>query len=104
MGIESGIANALPRRDKKPICRKEALVILPANEDLAKAIEVFGSGIHRVLVTNSGGEVIGVLSQLRLVEFFWNEGVNFRVIDDLYPRLMRDLAIGSQQVIAVRFV
>ncbi|KAF7533907.1 hypothetical protein G7054_g6709 [Neopestalotiopsis clavispora] len=101
MGIESGIANALPRRGKKPICRKEALVILPANEDLAKAIEVFGSGIHRVLVTNSGGEVIGVLSQLRLVEFFWNEGVNFRVIDDLYPRLMRDLAIGSQQVIAV---
>lgn len=92
---------SIPLRDIQPICRKEALVILPANEDLAKAIEVFGSGIHRVLVTNSGGEVIGVLSQLRLVEFFWNEGVNFRVIDDLYPRLMRDLAIGSQQVIAV---
>lgn len=55
-------------------------------------------------MTNSAGEVAGVLSQLRLVEFFWNEGVNFRVIDDLYPRLMRDLAIGSQQVIAVRYL
>ncbi|KAK6189500.1 hypothetical protein LQW54_013197 [Pestalotiopsis sp. IQ-011] len=92
---------SIPLRDIQLICRKEALVILPANEDLARAIEVFGSGIHRVLVTNSAGEVAGVLSQLRLVEFFWNEGVNFRVIDDLYPRLMRDLAIGSQQVIAV---
>ncbi|ETS84053.1 hypothetical protein PFICI_05929 [Pestalotiopsis fici W106-1] len=92
---------SIPLRDIQPICRKEALVILPANEDLAKAIEVFGSGIHRVLVTNAGGDVVGVLSQLRLVEFFWNEGVNFRVIDDLYPRLMRDLGIGSQQVIAV---
>lgn len=55
-------------------------------------------------MTNSAGEVAGVLSQLRLVEFFWNEGVNFRVIDDLYSRLMRDLAIGSQQVIAVRYL
>lgn len=90
------------QRVGKPICRKEALVTLPANEDLAKAIEIFGSGIHRVLVTNSAGEVIGVLSQLRLVEFFWNEGVNFRVIDELYPKLMRDLDIGSQQIIAVR--
>jgi hypothetical protein len=84
------------------VCRKESLVTLPGNEDLARAIEVFGSGIHRILVTGPKGEVVGVLSQLKLVEFFWNEGVNFRVIDELYPRLMRDLGIGSQQIIAIR--
>ncbi|KAK9783536.1 hypothetical protein AB5N19_04305 [Seiridium cardinale] len=92
---------SIPLRDIQPLCRKEALATLPATEDLTKAIEIFGSGIHRVLVTNPVGEVIGVLSQLRLVEFFWNEGINFRAIDELYPKLMRDLGIGSQQIIAV---
>lgn len=86
----------------QPICRKEALVTLPGNDDLAKAIETFGSGIHRLLVTSPAGDVVGILSQLRLVEFFWNEGINFRAIDELYPKLMRDLRIGSQQIIAIR--
>ncbi|KAI5925636.1 sds23/moc1 [Camillea tinctor] len=92
---------SIPLRDIQPICRKETLVTLPGDEDLTKAIEVFGSGIHRIYVTNHSSEVVGILSQLKLMEFFWNEGVNFRVIDDLYPRLMRDLGIGSQQIIAV---
>ncbi|KAH6652097.1 hypothetical protein BKA67DRAFT_521064 [Truncatella angustata] len=92
---------SIPLRDIQPICRKEALVTLPGDENLAKVIEIFGSGVHRLLVTNSSGDVVGVLSQLRLVEFFWNEGINFRAIDELYPRLMRDLGIGSQQIIAV---
>ncbi|KAI1840024.1 hypothetical protein JX265_009116 [Neoarthrinium moseri] len=92
---------SIPLRDIQPICRKETLVTLQGDEALAKATEVFGSGIHRVLVANPAGDAIGVLSQLRLMEFFYNEGVNFRVIDDLYPRLMRDLGIGSQQIIAI---
>ncbi|KAI0023926.1 hypothetical protein F4780DRAFT_726909 [Xylariomycetidae sp. FL0641] len=91
----------IPLRDIQPICRKESLVMLQGDEDLAKAIEVFGSGIHRLLITNYNGDVVGVLSQWKLIEFFWNEGVNFRVIDELYPKLMRDLGIVSQQIIAV---
>ncbi|ORY60709.1 uncharacterized protein BCR38DRAFT_45207 [Pseudomassariella vexata] len=91
----------IPVRDIQPLCRKESLVCLPISEELPKAIEVFGSGIHRVLITNSAGEVIGILSQLKLVEFFWNEGINFRVIDELYPRLLRDLGVGSRQIVAV---
>jgi hypothetical protein len=84
------------------ICRKEQLVTLPMDEDLPRAIQVFGGGIHRILVTGPSGDVVGILSQLRLVEFFWNEGINFRVIDELYPRLLRDLGIGSHQIIAVK--
>ncbi|KAI0397523.1 hypothetical protein F5Y17DRAFT_414727 [Xylariaceae sp. FL0594] len=93
--------DSIPLRDIQPICRKETLVTLQGDEDLVRAVEVFGSGIHRVLVTNFQGEVVGILSQLKLMEFFWNEGINFRVIDELYPKLMKDLAIGSQQIIAV---
>lgn len=92
---------SIPLRRIQPICRQESLVSLQGDADLAKAIEVFGSGIHRLWVTNPAGEVVGILSQLKLLEFFWNEGVNFPAIDDLYPRLLRDLSIGSQQIIAV---
>lgn len=94
----------IPLRDIQPICRKESLVTLQGDEDLTKAIEVFGSGVHQLLVADQNGELIGILSQLKLIEFFWNEGVNFRVIDELYPRLLRDVGVGSQQIIAVKYV
>lgn len=95
---------SIPLRDIQPILRKESLVTLQGDEDLPKAIEVFGSGVHRVLVTNHNSQVVGILSQLKLLEFFWNEGINFRAIDELYPRLLRDLGVGSQQIIAVKYV
>lgn len=95
---------AIPLRDIQPICRHEQLVSLPPDEFLPGAIEVFGSGIHRLLVTGPDGETIGVVSQLKVLEFFWNEGVNFPVIDRLYPTVLRDLQIGSQQIIAIKYV
>ncbi|KAK7918499.1 hypothetical protein PG985_010373 [Apiospora marii] len=91
----------IPLRDIQPLCHKESLVTMHGDANLAKVIEVFGSGIHRFLVTNNSGDVIGVLSQLTLVEFFWNEGVNFRAIDELYPLVLKDLGVGSQQIVAV---
>ncbi|KAL2163735.1 hypothetical protein VTH06DRAFT_5794 [Thermothelomyces fergusii] len=91
----------IPLRDIQPLCRKEDLVTLSADEYLDKAMEAFGSGIHRILITNQAGEVIGVLSQLRLIEFFWNEAVNFPAIERLYTCLLRDLQIGTHQTIAI---
>lgn len=96
--------DSIPLRDIQPICRKETLVTLQGDEDLIRAVELFGSGIHRILVTNFQGEVVGILSQIKLLEFFWNEGVNFPVIDDLYPKFMKELGIGTQQIIAVKYV
>ncbi|EGS19431.1 uncharacterized protein CTHT_0048910 [Thermochaetoides thermophila DSM 1495] len=90
-------------REIQPICQKEELVVLRAKDTLDKAIEAFGSGIHRILIANDTGEVVGLLSQLRLAEFFWHEAVNFPVIDRLFGSMLRDLGIGAQQVIAVNF-
>lgn len=95
---------AIPLRDIQPICRHEQLVSLPPDEFLPGAIEVFGSGIHRLLVTGQDGETIGIVSQLKVLEFFWNEGINFPVIDKLYPTFLRDLHIGSLQIIAIKYV
>ncbi|RYP69804.1 hypothetical protein DL771_005913 [Monosporascus sp. 5C6A] len=92
---------SIPMRDIQPICMQESLITLQGDQHLAKAVEVFGSGIHHVCVTNHADDVVGILSQLQLIEFFWREGVNFPAIDDLYPRLIRDLGIGSQQIIAI---
>lgn len=89
-------------REIQPILKKNELVALPAEATLDVAVEAFGSGIHRLLITNSAGEVIGILSQLRLLEFFWKEAVNFPVIDRLYGSVLRDLQIGSTQIIAVK--
>lgn len=86
----------------QPVCRQDDIVSLPADANLEKAMEIFGSGVHRLLVLNDNSEVIGILSQLRLVEFFWNEAVNFPAIDRLYPHLLRDLGIGSQKIIAIK--
>ncbi|KAG6358228.1 hypothetical protein INS49_014112 [Diaporthe citri] len=92
---------AIPLKDIQPICRPEQLLSLPPETFLPGAIEVFGSGIHRLLITSEEGEVTGIVSQLKLLEFFWNEGINFPVIERLYPVLLRDLQIGSQQIISI---
>lgn len=89
-------------RQIQPFCRQEPLVGVPSTGNLSQAIEILGSGIHRLLVTSSLGDVVGIMSQLRMVDFFWNEGVNFRTIDRLYPVLLRDLGMGAQQIISVK--
>ena len=89
-------------REIQPLCRRDELITLTPNTKLEKAMEIFGSGIHRLLVLNDKSEVAGILSQLRLVEFFWNEAVNFPTIDHLYPCLLRDLSIGSHKIIAIK--
>ncbi|KAI5460273.1 hypothetical protein BGZ63DRAFT_404752 [Mariannaea sp. PMI_226] len=91
----------IPLREVFPLFRKDPVVHLSATEDLAQAIQVLGSGIHRLVVTSPSGDAIGIASQLRLVEFFWNEGVNFPIIDRLYPVLLRDLGIGTKQIVSV---
>ncbi|KAJ2897674.1 cbs domain containing protein [Zalerion maritima] len=88
-------------REIQQVCRRDDIVTLPADAKLEKAMEIFGSGIHRLLVLDENSEVLGILSQLRLVEFFWNEAINFPAIDWLYPHLLRDLGIGSQKIIAI---
>lgn len=96
---------AIPVRDVLPVCHKEPLAVLSDDDDLLRAIEVFGSGARRVIVTNyNSTEVVGILSQLHLIQFFWNEAVNFPQIDRLYAANLRDLELGSKEIIAIKYV
>lgn len=79
------------------------MVTLDETTDLTKAIEVFGSGVHRILVTEQGTQnVVGILTQLRLVKFFWENRSSFPAVDQLYPQLIKDLNLGSKTVVAIK--
>ncbi|CAI6339084.1 unnamed protein product [Periconia digitata] len=92
----------IPLKDVKDLGKKEPLITLPASADLTKVMEVFGSGVHRVLVAEEGTtDVIGVLTQLRLVRFFWENRQSFPAVDQLYPQLIKDLNLGSHAVLAI---
>ncbi|GES60712.1 CBS domain protein [Aspergillus terreus] len=93
----------IPLKDVKDLGRKEPMTTLPATASVMTAVETFGGGVHRVVVVNehNGSEVVGIFSQLRLVKFLWENGRSFPVIDQLYPQALRDLRIGSREVISI---
>lgn len=92
----------IPLREITTLAKKSPLVTLSESEDLSKAIEIFGSGVHRILICKEGTrDVVGVLSQLKLVKFLWDNGSSFPTIDQLYPIILRDLNIGTVQTISI---
>ncbi|MCJ1308655.1 cell separation during budding [Agyrium rufum] len=92
----------IPLRDAKALGPKEPFVVLSHTENLTKAVELFGGGVHRLIIVKEGSsDVIGVLSQSRLVKFLWENGRSFPTIDQLYPQTLRDLGIGSTSVIYI---
>jgi CBS domain-containing protein len=96
----------IPLRDVKDLGTKNALTTLPASANVLKAVETFGGGLHRVVVVDEskGNEAVGIFSQFRLVKFLWENGRSFPVIDQLYPQYLKDLTIGSQEVISIKWV
>ena len=95
----------IPLRDAKSLGNKEPFITLPHTADLTAAVETFGGGVHRIVVLKEGtNHAIGILSQLRLVKFLWENGRAFPTIDQLYPREVKDLGIGSQGLISVKYL
>ncbi|KAF2459506.1 hypothetical protein BDY21DRAFT_338418 [Lineolata rhizophorae] len=92
----------IPLKEVKDLGRKEPLIMLPHTANLTKAVEVFGSGIHRIIIVKEHtSSVIGILTQLRLVRFFWENGRAFPSIEMLYEQSLKDLRLGSKSVIAI---
>ncbi|KAH8697131.1 CBS domain protein [Talaromyces proteolyticus] len=92
----------IPLKDIRDLVPKEPLTTLPASANLMTAVETFGGGVHRIVVLKEdSNEVIGVVSQSRLVKFLWENGQSFPIIDQLYPQHLKDLRLGSQRVIHI---
>lgn len=81
---------------------KETPAFLPHNADLIRAMEVLGGGAHRVIVNKEGtSEVVGILSQLRLVRFFWENHANFASTEKLYALHLKELELGTREVLSI---
>jgi Mg2+/Co2+ transporter CorC len=93
----------IPNKDIKGIAKKAPLITLSEFQDLSKAIEIFASGIHRILIVEDGTEnVIGILSQWGLLKFLWDNASSFPIINQLYPVILRDLNIGTHHTISIK--
>ncbi|KAL1961214.1 hypothetical protein VTO42DRAFT_3160 [Malbranchea cinnamomea] len=92
----------IPLGEVMRLWTKQPLTTLPPSANLMKAVETFGGGVHRVIVTEEDtSEVVGIFSQWRLVKFLWENGQSFPVIEQLYPQYLRDLGLGSHRVISI---
>ncbi|KAF1812721.1 hypothetical protein P152DRAFT_347625 [Eremomyces bilateralis CBS 781.70] len=94
----------IPLKDVKDLGRADPLVTLSESAPLANAVELFGSGVHRIIVVKNGEqnkEVVGILTQLRLVRFFWENGKHFPMVAGLYSLTLRELNVGSKEVVAI---
>ena len=88
----------IPVKEAKSLGTKEPFIILPHTAKLTKGVEAFASGVHRLIIVKEWTmDVVGILSQFRLVKFLWENGRSFPVIDQLYPQMIKDLALGSQR-------
>jgi CBS domain-containing protein len=81
---------------------REMPAFLPHTADLTQAMEVLGGGSHRLIICKEGtSEVVGIVSQLRLVRFFWENHQNFSATEALYSRTLRDLRAGAKEVVYI---
>jgi CBS domain-containing protein len=72
------------------------------NANLSQAMEILGGGVHRIVVCKEGtSEAVGILSQLRLVRFFWDNHQNFAATERLYGLTLKDLDVGAKEVLAI---
>lgn len=97
---------AIPLSQIRDLGRKDPVTYLAESANLTKAIETFGKGVHRAVIVKQGAdgraEICGVLSQTRLVRFLWENGRSFPALEQLYGQYLRDLRIGSNNVIAIK--
>ncbi|TKA68693.1 hypothetical protein B0A55_08086 [Friedmanniomyces simplex] len=95
--------DTIPLRDvNEHLGPREQPAFLPHTAELSRAMEVLGGGVHRVVITKEGtSETVGVLSQLRLVRFFWENHQNFTATERLYALSLKELGLGAQHMVAI---
>ncbi|KAF2166332.1 hypothetical protein M409DRAFT_66782 [Zasmidium cellare ATCC 36951] len=94
---------AIPLKDiQHHLGGHEEPAFIPSNATLSQAMEILGGGHHRVVMNKEGtSEAVGVLSQLRLVRFFWDNHTNFAATEKLYQLTLKELQLGAKEVLAI---
>ncbi|KAF5100590.1 hypothetical protein D0Z00_001209 [Geotrichum galactomycetum] len=82
---------------------KNPLLTLKSTDTISRAVEILGSGVHRVAVLDATNAeiVVGILSQRRLLRFIWEQGRVFTSLQPLFHKSLEELGIGSKEVISI---
>lgn len=81
---------------------REPFITLQASDTISTAVEYFGRGLHRLLVTDDAEtEFMGLLSQRRLVRYLWDNARSFNDIEPIFQSTLHELGIGSSKVISI---
>lgn len=105
LGKQAQQGHKVTINELKGLGAQDELVTLAHDARLTKAVKAFGGGVHRIVtVKEATNEVTGILSQLHLVKFLWENGRSFPVLDRLYPCTIKDLGVWSQNVISIKYV
>ena len=81
---------------------REEPAFLPHTANLISAMGMLGGGAHRVVVCKEGtNEAVGILTQLRLVRFFWENQQNYSATQQLYSLSLKELELGAKEVLVI---
>ncbi|CAO3693459.1 unnamed protein product [Umbelopsis ramanniana] len=80
---------------KNPFCS-----VLP-EATLISVLDEFSCGTHRVAVTLPNGEIMGILSQSRVIEYLYRNITHFPELHRVASKSLRQLHLGEAPVISV---
>lgn len=74
---------------------KDPFYKLSENENLSNVINILGSGVHRIAITDPDmTQIKGILSQRRLVKYLWDNARQFPDLEPLLNMSLKKLKIG----------
>lgn len=82
---------------------KDPFVVVSADSTLSVAVEILGNGVHRIAVNDPQNpkEIVGIISQRRLIRYIWENGRKFKSLENLFQTPLSNLNVGSKSVISV---
>jgi CBS domain-containing protein len=86
------------------ITNKNPFIKLSEFDTLSNVVEILGSGVHRIAITNTTANnttLSGILSQRRLIKYLWDNARRFPSMEPLLSSSIRSLHIGSANPIAI---
>lgn len=82
---------------------KNELNTLKSTSTILEAVEILGSGVHRVVIADEQDPniTVGILSQRRLTRFIWENGRRFKSLEPFFQMKLSDLGIGPKNVVSI---
>ncbi|KAH3683212.1 hypothetical protein WICPIJ_005825 [Wickerhamomyces pijperi] len=76
---------------------------LSEQENLSSVVEILGTGVHRIAIVDQDfTRITGILSQRRLIKYFWDNARRFPSLEPLFQSTLAELSIGEKNVVSIQ--